>query len=63
MKLDPNLEKFVNVNINDIKVGKLNTVIDQASDYLSNITNSYQANKELDYFIRYIREISRERYG
>ena len=63
MKLDPNLEKFIEANLSDIKRGQLSRSITHAEDYLFTITNSIQANKELDNFVRIIRGISRQQYA
>lgn len=62
MKLDPNLEKFRDVHIRDIKRGWLDRVMPQARDYLAYIHNDdlKKINQEMDNFANHLREYKKQ---
>jgi pyridoxal biosynthesis lyase PdxS len=57
IKLDPNLEKFIETNYADIMEGKINTVVTQAKDYLFKVASPYQASRELAQFVSHVRRL------
>lgn len=60
---DPNLQKIIDTNINNIKKNKLGTVIVQANSYLTYIYCGKQYQKkqqELDDFIGHVKFLSNE---
>ena len=57
--MDSNLEKIRDVNLNDIKKGRLSTVLRHAEDYLYTITDPMTAAYELSQFVKHIRILSK----
>ncbi len=62
MKLDPNLEKFKDVFLKDIKRGWTNRAMQQARDYLSYIHNDdvRKINYEMNMFADYLRDVKKQ---
>lgn len=59
--IDPNLEKFKDVYLNDIRRGWMNRAMRDARDYLDHIHkgNIPVVNREMDVFADYLRDTKR----
>lgn len=57
---DPNIQKFIDANLLDIKNGDITTVVSHVKDYLFRITSPFQASKELAAFMSHLRRLENQ---
>lgn len=62
IKMDPNLEKMMEVHDKEIKKGKFFNVLAEAKDYLFKVTNPTKASREFSQFVKHLNKISKERH-